>query len=332
MKSTFRGYYRPSEEEFTELWKTCVFVLDANVLLNMYGYSGETRIQLLALLRSIEQRLWVPHQFAREYQRNRAKSISEQVTSYSTAHTELLTLLDQRLRVKHRHPFVPRRSLSDLKRICAELEAGRKEHELLFSNDPIFGVVSQMLAGRVGAAPTAEEYSVRCTEARNRYPLKIPPGYSDSKKPEPDAFGDYFGWKEILAYGRAKNTPAILITDDHKEDWWHIFNRDRRLGPRPELLAEYWDACQQPFYMYTLEEFMRYAEQHLQQRVTPEALEEVRERSESQTESDVGDKPKTEYVDSEKALGSNTSFSNYSSRDELKSSESPEKPVTTPKG
>lgn len=330
MKSTFRGYYRPSDAEFTTLWKTCVFVLDANVLLNMYGYSSETRNQLLGLLRSIEQRLWVPHQFAREYQRNRAKSIAEQASSYATAHAELLALLDQRLRVKHRHPFVQRRSLSDLNRICAELEAGRREHERLFSSDPVFDAVSQMLAGRVGAAPTPEELSARCAEARTRYPSKIPPGYSDSKKPEPEAFGDYFGWTEILAFGRANNKPAILITDDQKEDWWHIFNRDRRLGPRPELVSEYWDACQQPFYMYTLEEFMRHAEHHLEQRVTPAALEEVRERSVS--ESDVSDKPKTEYVDSEKAVAPVASFSTYSSATNPKSMDSPEKPVAAPKG
>ena len=106
MKSTFRGYYRPSEPEFAELWRTCIFVLDANVLLNMYGYSSETRNQLLALLTTIAQRLWVPHQFAREYQRNRAKSIAEQVSSYATARGELQALLDHRLRVKHKHPFV----------------------------------------------------------------------------------------------------------------------------------------------------------------------------------------------------------------------------------
>lgn len=328
MKSIFRGYYRPSEQEFSELWKTCVFVLDANVLLNMYGYSGETRGQLLNLLTSIQNRLWVPYQFAQEYQRNRARSISEQVASYSTARNELQILLDQRLRVKHKHPFVKNRSLSDLKRICAELEAGQKEHENLFSNDPIFETVSQILANRVGVAPASEELKTRSAEARHRYSMKIPPGYSDSKKPEPDAFGDYFGWKEILEYGRENKISTILITDDQKEDWWHIFSRDRRLGPRAELVAEYWNACQKPFYMYTLEEFMRYAEYHLNQRITPAALEEIRERSVSLNGIEANDKPESAYDASlNKVGGGSVSHVNYSSSGDPKSFNLPEKPV-----
>ena len=43
MRKTFPGYYRPTEAEFRRLWDKCIFVLDANVLLNLYRYSEETR-------------------------------------------------------------------------------------------------------------------------------------------------------------------------------------------------------------------------------------------------------------------------------------------------
>jgi hypothetical protein len=34
MKSLFAGYYRPTDKEFDELWKNCMFVFDASVLLD----------------------------------------------------------------------------------------------------------------------------------------------------------------------------------------------------------------------------------------------------------------------------------------------------------
>ena len=286
MKSTFHGYYRPSPDEFTALWQNATFVLDANVLLNIYGYSARTRTTLLQLLRSIEARLWVPHQFALEYQRNRVKAISDQVTSYSSARRDLKKLLDQQFRVNHKHPFVGKKSLAALDTICQELEKGEREHEKLYSNDPYFLEISQMLEGKIGTRPTDEQFAQRCNEARARYASRTPPGYEDAppRKPEPDAFGDYFGWYELLEHGVAEARSTILVTDDKKDDWWAIHGKDRRLGPRPELVAEYRARCGQQFYMYSLEEFMRHAQQYLGQRVTTSALQEVKDRSESQSE------------------------------------------------
>lgn len=284
MKNSFLGYYRPSDDEFAQLWQTATFALDANVLLNMYGYSARTRSSLLALFRSIEERLWVPYQFAREYQRNRFKAIAEQVNSYAQARKDLRALLDQKLRIKHKQPFVGKKSILDLERICEELAKGQREYERLYSSDPHFAEVSKLLEKRIGLAPDAQAHDAHCAEARNRYSSKTPPGYSDSAKPEPDAFGDFFGWKEILTHGQASGCATILVTDDQKEDWWYIHNKDRRIGPRPELIEEYWRHCQKPFYMYSLEEFMRYAQKHLGQKVTSAVLQEVRERSASQAE------------------------------------------------
>ncbi|MGD0990767.1 MAG: PIN-like domain-containing protein, partial [Candidatus Sulfotelmatobacter sp.] len=81
MRKTFPGYYRPSEPEFRRLWDRCIFVLDANVLLNLYRYSDVTRKKLLDILLKIQSRLWV-HQAALEYQRNRLEVISAQREAY----------------------------------------------------------------------------------------------------------------------------------------------------------------------------------------------------------------------------------------------------------
>ncbi|MFM2060738.1 MAG: hypothetical protein RLZZ507_408 [Cyanobacteriota bacterium] len=38
MRDLFPGYYQPTEKEFAELWKECIFSFDTNVLLHIYRY------------------------------------------------------------------------------------------------------------------------------------------------------------------------------------------------------------------------------------------------------------------------------------------------------
>ena len=82
MKKIFPGYYRPTKKEFSNLWNSCLFVLDANVLLNLYRYSQETSDELIQILKQISDRLWIPHQAALEYQENRLQTIAKQLEVY----------------------------------------------------------------------------------------------------------------------------------------------------------------------------------------------------------------------------------------------------------
>src|SRR6185437_6986843 len=50
MKSLFAGYYRPTPDEFNELWKNCIFVFDASVLLDLYRSTAKTRDVVLSIL------------------------------------------------------------------------------------------------------------------------------------------------------------------------------------------------------------------------------------------------------------------------------------------
>ena len=83
MRDIFPGYYHPTDEQFAELWQQCIFVLDANVLLNFYRYSPKTGEDLLDILRRVADRLWLPHQVALEYQENRLDEIAQQEDIYN---------------------------------------------------------------------------------------------------------------------------------------------------------------------------------------------------------------------------------------------------------
>ena len=67
MRDQYFEYYKPSEEELKRYWKECIFVLDANVLLDLYRYSEESRNELLRILVAYKDRLWIPAQVALEF-------------------------------------------------------------------------------------------------------------------------------------------------------------------------------------------------------------------------------------------------------------------------
>lgn len=284
MKRAFPGYYRPTAEEFKALWQTATFVVDANVLITAYGYSRRTRETLLDLLSSIKERLWIPHQFALEYHRNRAHAILDQVKQYRAV-VEQLEKIEGVFRSRRQHPFVGKSSLARLRELKAELLRGERNYSKLLADDPILDALTELLAGRVGPAPASGDLDRMIKEGDSRFKASTPPGYKDQHKPSPDCFGDYFGWRQMLDYAAAQKCPLIFVTDDEKEDWWY-FQGGRKIGPRPELIAEYLGCAGHQFYMYSLEQFMLLSREQLGRAVAPAALLEIRERVASDRRND----------------------------------------------
>jgi hypothetical protein len=112
MKNVFPGYYSLSEKELKKLWKECTFIVDTNVLLNLYRYQKETSDELLKVLRKLSDRLWIPFQVGLEYQENRLNVINEQVDMYH----KVIDVLDKTkenleqelfaLKLEKRHSFI----------------------------------------------------------------------------------------------------------------------------------------------------------------------------------------------------------------------------------
>src|SRR5262249_13882425 len=112
MRNLFPGYYRLTQAELQELWEKAIFVLDANVLLNLYRYPKEASDDLLRIFSQISARLWLPYQAALEYQMNRLNVIAEQMKKYSEvksavqkSYETLANELDN-LQLKQRHSTI----------------------------------------------------------------------------------------------------------------------------------------------------------------------------------------------------------------------------------
>ena len=82
MKKLFPGYYRPSDEDFAEMWQKAIFAFDANMLLNIYRYTPQTRDSFFEVLEKLRERVWLPYQAAQEFQARRLGVISDQEEAY----------------------------------------------------------------------------------------------------------------------------------------------------------------------------------------------------------------------------------------------------------
>jgi hypothetical protein len=292
MKNTFPGYYRPSEEEFSELWDNCLFVLDANVLLNLYRYTPDTRNELLQILESIKDRLWVPYQAAFEYQKNRLKVISTQREAYDQidkAIQKTQNQLENELRTYLRHPYLDVPQLLDevdifFSTIRQDLQQQKEEHPDLLTDDALREKITTLLEGKVGPPYPPEELEKICEEGKQRYEQEIPPGYEDADdKNDERQFGDLVVWYQTIDKATDTKKPIILVTDDRKDDWWWTF-KGRTIGPRPELVSEIRSEAGVSFYIYRSDQFMEYAQEYLQQQVDQQAIDEVRSLREMDAE------------------------------------------------
>jgi len=88
MKKFFSGYFTPTPIEFKELWKSSVFAFDANVLLGLYRSTAETQEVFFSVLEKIADRIFLPHQAASEYLRNRLRVISIRSDSFGKIATD----------------------------------------------------------------------------------------------------------------------------------------------------------------------------------------------------------------------------------------------------
>lgn len=281
MRKLFSGYYRPSEDDFRHLWQDCVFVFDASSLLNVYAYSKPTRMAFMGLVGRLRERVWLPHQFAMEFQKGRVKVILQQASNYNKVEQSLGKILREQFESKREHPFLGPKPLQAFRALVKELKRSRLAHEDLLRRDPYLDEFSAIFdESRIGPAPADTELKQLHKEAAERFGARIPPGYADQKEKDvPECYGDYIGWRQTLVFAQAKVKPIILITDDGKEDWWMIRGESKRtVGPRPELIAEFTSSCDKPFYMYSSEGFMRYARSYLRERVGSAAIEEVTEQ------------------------------------------------------
>ena len=109
----FKGYYGVENDAVKAIWRDGLIIPDANVLLDLYRYSDDARDTFLNLLNNHNSRVWLPHQAAQEYFKNRPSVINEQSKNYDATLSDINDLYNS-FNQKNRHPFLPPHLLGEV--------------------------------------------------------------------------------------------------------------------------------------------------------------------------------------------------------------------------
>jgi hypothetical protein len=281
MKEIFSGFYKKSDKEIKNLWDNGIICFDANVLLNLYRYSNDTRKALLELITKFNKQIWLPHQSALEYNRNRYEVIADQEKAYKEFISKI-GQIESDLQSTSKPPFLSDKLHSSLKKVFKdvnnEVESSIKKYCDFLQKDSIFENLTSIFENKISAEYTEEQLQEIYTEGKTRFEKKIPPGFEDEKTKQGNRkFGDLVLWKQIIDKAKKDKKPIILITDERKIDWWWKIKDGRNMGPRQELVEEIKLEANVDFHMYSSERFLSYGLDHLKEHVNKKALEEIKE-------------------------------------------------------
>lgn len=220
MKKKFPGRYRPTKEQFESLWKNCLFAVDASVILSLYHYSAAASAALTNVLASVKDRLWIPHQAAKEYHENRIEVIGKEAKKYTEVKNQLQTVLSQ-IKSKTQHPFLSDDLVTELegiqKKTLAELSSGKEKLDALIRSDPLLDRVADLFDGRTGGAFPADKLNIIYKQGESRYKCSVPPGFEDRKKEGDDKYGDLVIWFQLMEKAKEEKRAIVFLTNDGKK-------------------------------------------------------------------------------------------------------------------
>ena len=249
----FVGFKIASSAELDMALREAVVAVDANVLLDLYRFRPQTSRDLIKTLRSLGDRLVVPHQALREFWHRRQRSQDSPLRATTVA-TEALEKSgrsihdalanwaravgvddDEMSRLSDEFEVVLGTVKGELQKTALDADSER-------AGDPILDQLEEILAGRVTSPLEPEEWTRCVAEAKRRIDAEEPPGYLDAVKQDSDlpegGAGDYLVWFEATRYAKDLSKDLLIVTRDQKQDWWWRQQADF-IGPRPELTLEY---------------------------------------------------------------------------------------------
>ena len=309
MRESFKGFYDVSEDSLSEIWSSdsTLFILDTNILLNLYQYSQETQDEFFKILDIVQNRLWIPFHVALEYQRRRLDVIRNEKSVFSNINKKLATIKSMvsrdfsefNLEARNTNLFDLEESFkkdlfSLIDTFKKEVDEADKLQPCVRSYDAIRAKLDALLEGKIGAEPTSAWVLDITKEGEVRYANKVPPGYEDVSKDKDIGkasftfnsvtyerkYGDLIIWKQIIGHLKKQSgiTNVIFITDDSKEDWWEILDSrgNKTIGARPELRSEiYAEAGIENFKMYRTNDFLVAAKEYYGVSIGDKAIEET---------------------------------------------------------
>jgi predicted nucleic acid-binding protein len=297
MRDLFSWRLKPSEEDFTDLWKGATFVFDTNFLLDLYRVSHSTAQDFFNILECLEEKIWLPYQVASEFLDRREETIKSESKSFQKALESLKKWKDEQLSFQHLKGLLggAGRVVSSevgflfeqqdtYKAVIEEVEncfrdkieeLAKINSSLNSEEDYILEKILLLFDGKVGNPYSASTLQELYKEGEERYKHKKPPGFMDAKDKEGERkYGDFILWKQILDFATTKSCSIVLVTGEKKEDWW-IKKEGAIISPHLELRREFQGQVNQLFWMYPTQRFLEIAREQLEIEVSPRSIKET---------------------------------------------------------
>lgn len=264
----FKDYYPIPQDEKSRVFSdvNTYFVFDTNALLDIYRVGQSLSSKIMKILKKYESKIVIPYHVAEEYHDNLLSVLVGFCNKYdSIANSLTLEVLLKGVTKEFeldKYPFIRdalKRNFGDgLKKMGVEM---KKEHNFLhkqISSWNLQNSIASFLNGKIMDGFKQEDIEAIEKEGAERYKKLIPPGHEDKTKTT-NQYGDLIIWKEILKFAEEhQNSSMVFVSRDLKEDWiTHIHGK--KWGPRVELLKEFHEKNPNTLLMYTLSEFVRYA-------------------------------------------------------------------------
>lgn len=274
-----------------KVWQDGIIVFDTNVLLNLYRYNKEARNELIKLMKSYQNRLWMPYQVGLEFMANCEtvkawihKGFTELVGQVDKCKNDFFKFYDDNY-AKHKH--IHRKELEKLfdqqlqpiKDKLKEWEKALPDYE---KKDVVKNRIMDLYDNRVGDDYNYDELLEIYAKGKIRYDNKIPPGYRDNTKDKWEmgarhVFGDLISWMQIMDHAKANDKDVIFVGEDLKEDWWE--KEGGKLDkPRHELLEEFRYRTGREIVFHTQKGFIDASKKKLKEETLKE-VERVREEN-----------------------------------------------------
>lgn len=283
----FEEYKSVESSSYDSVIETGMVVIDTNVLLDLYRFNPEVRSDILAVLKLLGDRLWLPHQVLVEFWRNREGVIrsprpsKSAVASIRDAQNAIRSGLDEWVaRAALTGEQKTRLNVDDVPTVLTELQDRISELEKEMSegisikveDDAVIAELSTILAGRVGAPYDHIRLAKEKAIAQERVARQIPPGFRDAKKD--DSSGDYLLWRQAMSEAKRRKVDVLFVTGEKKPDWWAVEGSNLK-GPRHELVREMRDRADVGFFMMRTIVFLRTASRVLKANTSERTLDAV---------------------------------------------------------
>jgi len=294
-RALFPGHYALDEGQRRAAFQRGLVSLDANALLDLYRFTPRGREDFFDVLTTMKSRLFLTHQTAREFYRNRLQVVKERIADTADEGQRISEDLKQ---VSGKLKGYSRRYQWDharrdalvlaVDKLAKEIESSLIEasaydldpDDVRLGSDIVLRRFDELFEGRIGRPLTATDHKAALAEAERRIAGRIPPGYADAKKGEEEdrRAGDYLLWLQLIGEAKKHDSPVLLISNEEKEDWVAKFHGEI-IGPRPELVLEFQQETGVYFHKVTVAGLLANASKYLGRAVSADTVAEAQEFS-----------------------------------------------------